>query len=276
MGGFVAYPRNIRDGVITPEKVNATRFDKFVRETFDAQPQFTAAPLGYGNPTGTTGNVNVIRTRRHQWEWHVKGAGQTILAPVFDLANGLGLNVAQDLASTEGAEHNFAGGVIAAGAPERLVNAFKVGTDDPFYAKLTFRSADAGGLNPLFFGFRLGTQAYQTALDTYTDYFGLYIVPNGAVGDISIRSKLNNAAAVNTDTTQDLADGVARTFEIRVGKTGAAKALIDGANPTVDRTSYVFDSGDVLYPVCFFLHGASAPGALYYRLYEGGYQAKRD
>lgn len=275
MGGFVAYPRNIRDGIIDQTKFNKTRLDKYVRERFDAQPSFVAAPLGYGNPAGATGNINIIRTARHQFEWHVKGAAQTILAPVYDLANGLGLNVAQDLTAAEGAEYCLSP-QIAAGAPERGGQSFKIGTHDAFGARLTVRSADAGGLNPFFFGWRLITQAYQTALDTYTDFFGFYVVPNAAVGDISLRSKLNNAAAVNTDTTMDLADNVARSFELLVSKTGVVTAKIDaGLYPTVTRTNFQFDTGDVVAPIAFFLHGAAAPGALYFQDYEGGYQAKR-
>lgn len=271
LGGMVAYPRNIRNGIITPEKFNKARIDKYVRERFDSEPTFVALPLGYGNPAGTTGAINGIKTRRHQWGWHVKGAGQTILAPVYDLANGLGLNVAQDLTAAEGAEYGFSP-QIAAGAPQRGSQSFKIGTHDPFGARLTVRAADAGGLNPFFFGFRLITQAYQTAVDTYTDFFGFYVVPNAAVGDISVRSKINDAAAVNTDTTQDLADNVPRSFEVRVSKTGVCTALLDDKPPTVTRTNFQFDTGDVVAPIAFFLHGAAAPGALYFQDYEGGYQ----
>jgi hypothetical protein len=268
MGGFLGYPRNVADGVIPPEKLNKNKNRRYTFDPFDVRPHFSLSD-GFSAPGGATGNVNLWRTNRGIYEWHVKGAGQTITAPVYDLTNGRGLDFAQDLTATEGHEVAFSPNITTLN-PERGKHSYKIGTDKGFYARLRIFLTDASGVSPFFFGFRRN-QAYQTALASYTDYAGFHLNVNGTVADIREQTQLNTGGVVTVDTTIDAVDGAFRDLEVRVTQQGRVVFILDGKIPTVTKTDFVFDTGDVVFPCSFFLHGADLSEALFYQEFEAGF-----
>jgi len=269
MGGFVGYPRNVADGVMTPQKFNKTKNRKYVFDAFDVRPIFAAA-AGHGAPVGTTGATNIMRTGVGAYEYFVLGAGQTIVAPVWDPTNGKGLDIALDAVISEGLEIAFGPNIVTAGEDRGRLN-FKIGTDKGFFARLKIYITDASGFGPFHFGFRK-VQAFQSTFTSYTDYAALELQ---ADLDILIATDLNNAGEVATDTTQNTADTSSREFEIRVTQQGAVSFLIDGLVPTVNRTNFSFDAGDVVIPFCRLLHATDVAEATFLQEFEAGYLPER-
>lgn len=260
--------RRMADGFLEPRHYANKRNRKYVFDDFSCRPQFSKSD-GNGAATGATGDINVIATNRGVYEWHVKGAGQTILVPSFDVTNGKGLDWAQDNTNTEGHEVAFSPNIVTANG-DRGHLAFVIGTDDDFFVRCKYLSSDWSGVNPIALGFRK-VQAYDTALANYTDYAVVKAVGSGTTGSLRLETNLNGGTAATTNTTQTKADDVAATFEVRVKKSGSVKFLIDGAAPTVDVSDFVFDSGDIVIPFSFFLHGADVANNLWYQEFECGY-----
>ena len=73
-------------------------------------------------------------------------------------------------------------------------------------------------------GFRKNA-AFAAALSSYTDY----AVMNVNAGAIYTQTRLASGSAVNTDSTQDVADGVSVTLEIRVNQFGVVQFLLNEA-----------------------------------------------
>lgn len=269
MGGFVAYPRNIKDETIGPQKLNKAKNRKYVFDAFDVRPTFAAA-AGHGSPAGATGSINIMRTGAGTYEYFVLGAGQTIVAPVWDPTNGKGVDIALDLTATEGLEIAFGPNIVTAGQDRGKLN-FKIGTDKSFFARLKVYITDASGFNPFHFGFRK-VQAFAATFTDYTDYAAIELQSDL---DIMISTDLNNAGEVATDTTQNTADLASREFEIRITQQGAVSFLIDGLVPTVNRTNFVFDAGDIVIPFGRLLHGTDVAEATFLQEFEAGYLPER-
>lgn len=231
-----------------PRRAYATRY---TYEEFEAIPTCHAS-AGYGNPTGTTSDVNILNTPGNKFEYHIKGT-QTILAPVFD-ANGL--NIAMDQTNNDGVE-------LTQGITARSKSAFVVGAD-AFYLAVTMRLADVSGSDDCAVGFRAAA-AYQANIDDYTDMAALNVIS----GAIKIETILNNAATVTTDTTNTWADAATKTLKVIVQKSGAVTYEIDGVAPTVT-AAFTFDSGDTVVPFLYFLHDADLMDTLYVQKWECG------
>ncbi len=266
-GGTGGFPgRILQDGGVTSAKLS-TRLRKYTYDPFDCRPKFSKSD-GYSDPTGATGDLNMFNTPYGAYEWHVKGAGQTIVAPVWDATTGLGLNFAQDLTSTEGHETLF-GSLMAAG-DARGKHAFTIGTDAPFFAQFKFRAADTSGVGYAAFGFRV-TEAYATALATYAELACIDTNTSSTSAKIQIKTNLAAAGAATVDTTQTMLDNTSRTYRLEVDGTGKVRFFVDGLFPTVTKTNFTFTAGGVVQPFFFFLHAATSPGALYYQMFECGY-----
>lgn len=264
--------RRMADGFLEPRHYANKNNRKYIFEDFSVYPRF-AARLGNGAATGATGDRNQLITNRGTYVWHVKGAGQTILVPVYDDVNGKGLDFGQDQTATEGHELMFSPNIPTAGG-DRGILGFKIGTDEAFVARLKVLLSDWSGVNPLAFGIRR-VQAEQAALASYTDYAAFKVVGSGTTGSVRLETNLNNAGAVTTDTSQTKADNVAADFRIHVGQDGKVRFWLDDGAPTVNVTNFVFDVGDIVIPFAFFLHGADLVDNLWYQEFEGGYLPKR-
>ncbi len=206
--------------------------------------------------SGATGAVNLIALGRNVMEYHVKGAGQTLIVPT--IAAG-GLLVSHDLTDDEGAEYTF-------GITSRSRLAFTVGTSAAFFLKVRLTIADVSGTDDCAVGFRKA-EAYQAAIDNYDEMAAMNVIS----GDITLETILNNAATTSTDTTDNWTDGQTKTLEIYVSAAGVVTYKIDGVAPTTV-AAFTFDNAEVVVPFFYFLHAAAAPGAIHLLSWECGYQ----
>ena len=172
------------------------------------------------------------------------------------------LDVTMDQTDNDGAHYIFGGN--NADSPF----AWTVGTHNAF-VKLQFRIADVSGTDDCAFGFAK-VQTATANLDDHTD--GAFI--NSILGDIKIETMLNNAATVTVDTTQDWADLATHTFEVQVAQDRTTRFFVDGAFPTVTK-GFLWDVGDVVIPIHFFLQATTTPGICEWLEFESGYLPKR-
>lgn len=264
-GGTGGLPgRTFQDGDFAQNKFS-TKLRKYTYTTFQAQGAYSA-PNGYGNPTGTAGDSNVGLIPAQLGgslpiEYFIMGT-QTLLAPAFSAT---GLDFSLDQTNNDGVQVAF-GGRSARGK-----HAYTVGSEPlPFFARLTFKLSDVSGSDDCAFGF-FKNQAGTANFDDYTDAAVLNMIS----GDIKIETILNNAATVTVDTTQDWADAATHTLEVEVAMDGTAKFFIDAAFPTVTKTNFVFDTGDVILPMWFYMQDATSPGTAEFTLFESGYRIPR-
>lgn len=161
----------------------------------------------------------------------------TVDAPEID-ANGV--NYECDDTDDDGVQWVMA----RAGSKGRdLVNQFTVG-EHAFYAKLTMDIGTVGSTDDCHFGFRLKSQAFQTAVSSYTDFASM----NVDNGDVKIETNINNGGVSPTDSTDDVTNDSVHTYEVYVAKSGAVTFKLDGADPTVNTHTATFDAGDVVTP----------------------------
>jgi hypothetical protein len=273
--GAAAYPRNIGDEVIGYKHISPT-LRKYILERFDVPVAgFTAGANATAFASGTTGATNILVSGPYAHEYFVLGAGQTVTTPVLDVTSGRGLNIAQDLTATEGSSWLFGGytdGVASATAPlTRSKGSFVVGYDKGFFLRVKFLAVDASGLNPLAFGFRKA-QAHQTALGSFTDYACVKAVVNATVADLSVETRLNSGTVATVATGQSVADNVANEVLVAVGIDGVARFFVNGVLQT---TRFTMDTGDVVRPFGYLIHGAASPGATFIQEIEFGYSKER-
>jgi hypothetical protein len=261
----MSWPRRKLDGGVADQTIfSSTRYRKFVRDYFGGQPVFTAE-IGYGNPAGTTGATNKMHTPQCTYDYHIKGAGQTLLAPSWDAASGLLFGL--DLTDNEGVE-------ISAGIGLLDLGSFTIGTDRGFYAKTQIKIADVSGTDEFLFGFRKN-QAYQTAHTSYTDYAALGITTAAATADIIQKTRLNSGTAGTVDTTLNWADTETHTLEVAVKDDGYVRFKVDDAEPPVSKTNFVFDTGDVVNWFLFWLYATTTPAAVHAKYFEFGFSPRR-
>lgn len=268
---LISRPDNVADGVILPQHFNKLRWSENFYEPFDVAPRFSNQ-LGNGAATGATGDINELHTRINTFEWHVLGAGQTILVPVYDRVNGKGIDFGQDQTISEGHQLRFGPNIVTAGN-DRARGFFKIGTDKAFYGKIKINTSDASGLGPFVFGL-FKAQAYQTALTSYTDFAVFNCTVNTTFADIQIKTSV--ASVVTTvGTTRTWLDNESHTFEIRVTQAGVVTFILDGLVPTVTRSGFSFASGAFVQFGTFFLHAADLADNLWYQEAEGGFLGLR-
>ncbi len=228
----------------------AQRRHRWAHEEFMEEPHVYTATDDNGAPTGTTGNVNICDTGQYRFEYVILGAGQTIVRPV--LATDGGYDWGMDQTATEGCEINFAS--LKQGHPRM----FKIGTDPSFYARFRFTMEDASGYD-LFFGFRKN-QAYQTAVETYTDFALIRVLgdSSSAAAAVTTVTNLNDATdSTVTTTASTVADAADTELEVRViGR--RAMFLFNGAQ--IGQTTFDFDLTDWVIPVAFLLHTTDVGG----------------
>ena len=227
--------------------------DRYTLETFESDP-VTSGKAG-GAATGATGDENVMNFGSNAFEYHMLGAGQTILAPSLVAT---GLLVTLDQINDEGIE-------ITQGILARSKMAFVVGTDS-FFFKLNFTIADVTGTDDCAVGFR-SAEAYDAAIATYNDSAVLNMIS----GNITIETVVGGAGAVVTDTLDNWVDTETHTLAVFVDKGGVVTYEIDGAAPTTI-AAYTFVDGATLIPFFYFLHAAVAPGDVIFHSWECGLQ----
>lgn len=242
------------------DKVHQRMMDsKNTYETFDTNPVMVKAQ-GLGACTGTTGNVNLLRTTYNSFEWHVKGT-QTILTPTL-VTNGL--DISQDLTAADGVEYTQ--GILS-----RSRSCFTIGTSPAFYCKARILIPDVSGTAECAFGFRK-QEAYTANIDDYNDM----AVINTQGTAIRIETILTNAATVTTNTTQTIADGNYIEIMVLVSATGVVTYKLGVDTPAVEAptqtAAYTFTNALNVIPFFFFLHGADIAESTCLQLWEVGYQ----
>lgn len=229
------------DGVFYPDAVIDT-FDSGILCFNDA---------GYGDPTGTTGDVNRILSGPNYYEYHIKGT-QTIVAPTWGAS---GMDIGMDQTDNDGVE-------LTNGITARSKAAYTVGTDDCYF-ETTINVADVSGTDDLCIGFRKQA-AYAANVDDYTDAAYFQIVGTA----MNIETILNNAATSTTAITNTVADGVSVTLRVEV-RSGVTWFYINGAAPST-QVNFTFDTGDVIMPFIFFLHSTDVAGIVNVSQWECG------
>jgi hypothetical protein len=247
------------------ESINAVKFTDDILESgagfYDGSMQPSCSALnGYSDPGGSTGNTNrafLPGPLGFVAQYHVKGAGQTLLGPLLDTA-GKGLDISQDQTDDEGVEYVF--GTINSNSPF----AWTVGTHNGFL-EVRFEIADVSGTDDCAVGLRK-LEAFQANVDDYDEAAFLNVIS----GDIKIETILNNAATSTTDTTQNWTDG--ETHTLRVDLVGRVVTFsIDGLPPTATAT-FNFDSAEVVVPFMFFLQATTSPGKVWWKHVKVGRQ----
>jgi len=197
---------------------------------------------GVSAPTGTEGNVNVIKTERNSLYWTVLGT-QTIVAPNFQAA---GLDLVQDAGDNDGAEYNLSP-FPTAGAG-RAKCRFVARTDE-FFIRVRASSGDVSDTDEFLVGFRLA-EAFQPDYLDYNTWSYLGISASAATAAINSVTELNAGGAVTTATGSTWADNATHTLEVRINSAGVALFLVDGTfvGITQPTTQFQWDSGDVVIP----------------------------
>lgn len=208
-----------------------------------------------GLPTGATGDENTMYIPDHaggaSFEYHVLGAGQTILTPQWTTS---GLLITQDAADDEGTE-------IAASVESLCPHQYVVGQQEcSFTFELT--AGDITDLNPFAAGFRK-KEAFQADYNDYDELAAFAIEDAaGATKVISLVSILNGNATVTDDTTFSMSEALVR-FEIRVDLDGVVTFFINNVEYTdAQTTAFSFDAGEVIIPFIYHLVEGAADPAL--------------
>jgi len=180
--------RSLGDGIVGPEKLSVSqRYKRYFYEPFVQEPfSWTITTDGYGDPTGTTGNVNGIHTGFNNFTWVVLGT-QTIVVPAITTDHVYNFGIDQTLA--DGFELNPSTVVVTNATYQHPLH-YKVGTDEAYF-RLLFSAEDISGAD-LHVGFRK-VEAYQTAVGTYTDYAAIRVLGDStsAAGAIAVWKTLD-------------------------------------------------------------------------------------
>ena len=241
--------RQFTDGQFGGRKfASSVRERSYQYEPCNVQPVLTGV-LGSGDPAGTTGAQGRAIFPGGDVLMHVKGAGQTVLGPWYEGAEGM-LNVAGDVANAEGYEYVFNGGLAAVGR-----HFLEVGVGNPIFARLGLRIETVAGTSDCAFGFR-AADAFTANLDDYDDF----AVINVQAGDVFIETNTAGAGTVSTDSGLNWLDDETHDVMLIVGNAagqgdGYTQFFLDGAQISV--LPHTFADALVLVPWAFHLQNAT-------------------
>lgn len=249
--------RALDDEVISPQKLVPNMHGAgYMHVVFPSHTPNCVGLLGYDDPTGLTGNTNFAHFGGFyggQASYHIKGAGQTILAPTQNGTTGR-LDAGLDDATAVGVEY-ILGGVLNANNP---LGGTVGGTRGNRFLRWKFGLDDASEAAECAIGFRLG-EASQALLDDYNDM----VVINIQAGVVNIETIVGDATTVTTPFPRisAVADNDVVTCEVRMkggkptfiftnhtqGESGDFQ--VADAESLVDAVAYV--------PFFYFLQGAA-------------------
>jgi hypothetical protein len=219
----------------------------------NATPQTQA----YGDPTGATGDVNVLHLRDSAWYYSILGAGQTKLAPSLNGSLGA-IDIGLDVDVSEGVEY-------IPGALTQAKNPFAVtiGTSPNAGFRATLRVTDITGLAELALGWRKA-ENFQALIDNYDEMAAI----NVQLGTVNRETILNGAATVTVDTGETVVNDTSFSLEVRLVGRGARMFLND--EELSIGAAFNFDVGEVVVPFLHFLQAGGANSGLYAYDYEVG------
>lgn len=226
---------------------------QYTYDNFISNPASSA--LGGGAASGTTGAVNILTTNTTAYEYHVLGAGETILAPsIASISTGVSaLNPELDVTNNEGIE-------LCAGILSSNRNAFQIASSKAFFFRTRMKIGTVAHTDDCAMGFRKA-EAYQANIDDYADMAVLNVI----TGNINIETIVGSASTVTTDTTDNWADGETKDLEVDVDATGAVTYSINGSAPTVT-AAYSFTSGLTVLPFFYLLHDSTNTNVINFSL----------
>jgi len=213
--------------------------------------QLTLASGGTGAAAGSDNNVN-------QWQF-ANGAQLECIASAANAdivpakTAGVGLVIPMDDAANDGIE------VIVSDSLNSTGPCFTVGTDAAFRVDLKVKIPDVSDYDVACVGFRKqeafcdAIQADGEVITKYEDIAAL----NVNLGNIDTCTRLNAGTGVDTDTTDNWADGATKTLSVLVSAAGVATFQIDGAAPTTNTNTLTFLNGEVLIPFMAFTKAAT-------------------
>ena len=234
--------RSIRDQAIVPRHLHADLFaGKYFKQNWPSVAPTASGVNGYAAPAGTTGATNFAHLRGlapMTAAYHIKGAGQTILAP-FEVAAGLDAGLDQTLA--EGVEYVFGDKLIAANPFSTTIEAQ---ASYPKILRLRLSASVVANAAECAIGFRKA-EAFQANFDDYDELAAL----NMQVGVVNIETILNGVGPATVDTGETMANAVARTLEVwLMGR--ELRFFVDGVQ---FKSTFNFDVGEVVVPFMFWL-----------------------
>lgn len=187
-----------------------------------------------------------------------------------------GLNLGLDATGGDGVAVDLGYGASASEI-DNCRGRFVIGTDQDFYLRVRLEIGDVSDTSMCAVGF-VGNAAGWTD-DGNLDTYGNYAALNVDGGTINIETRLNTGTASVTSTTDTVADwsstGNVVDLEVRVSSAGAVNFLINGAEPTVDVTSFTFDSTDVVNAVFILISDVDSDPGVVLHEWESGYLSSR-
>lgn len=211
--------------------------------------------------TGATGDTDLLRTGSNVFEYHIKGAGQTIICPTLTAA---GIDIALDETNTEGVE------ITSGIATLQVPYAYTVGTSGAFQFCATATIDDASGASNFLVGFRKA-EAYQADEASYADYALIGTVGTANPNTIQIETEIAGGGTTTTDTTNTWADNASKTLCVKVSSAGVVTYTINGAAPTAT-AAYTFANALTVIPTIYFLHGGDVANTVTLQTFEAGIQ----
>jgi hypothetical protein len=244
MGRYGTTRRHIAEGAIAPGKLHAAlRDNSYLYEPFNTQIQATDVD-GFSAPTGATGDLNFLHTKKASHLYAIKGAGQTLVAPQIDATNG-GLLAGLDVVAAEGVEY-VPGSMQTNKNPLSLT----IGTNPDSFIKLVARLGTVANGAEVAVGWRKA-EAQQALIDDYDEAAFL----NVQAGNVFTETILNNAATVSADTIINAVNAVNFTLEVRT-KGRYVEFYVNGVRKQPAAAQFRFDAGEILVPFIHFLQGA--------------------
>ena len=196
------------------------------------------------------------------------------------LSRARGLQVLIDSSGDDGYAMDLGHGVFGSEIANAK-SAFVIGTDEDFFLRVRLEIGTVAAADQVAVGFVGGvTGESGWPVDGDLDTYGNYAVLNVDAGTVNIETRLNTGTASVTATGTSIVDftttGDVYDLEVRVAKGGAVNFLINGAEPSVDVTGFVFDSTDTVNAVFMVLADASDddPDIIIHE-WESGYLSSR-
>ena len=234
---------------------------RYFKQVFPGALPIGGGPLGHGDPTGATGDENILQFRGPMGPmdagYHINGAGQTLLAPANDASAGY-LLAGLDVVAAEGVEY-LPGQMLS------VHNPFAVKCGDVDYpasfVRLKAVIATVANVAECAVGWHKA-EAYQANLDDYDELACLNIL----AGDLKQETIINGAGTVTTDTGTNVTDALTFTLESQVhGR--RVRNLYNGVD--VSAPLFDFDADEIVLPFIFFLQGGAGSAFGWYELEVG-------
>ncbi len=225
---------------------------RYTYETFDQRP-LQIDDGGFGTPTGTKSDINILRQEKNGFEWYVIATQTTVL---FPWTAALGLDLELDNTANDGLE--ITQGI---GAQSRM--RFTSKTDAMFF-EVELKLTDVSEISELAVGFRKA-EAYDQAIDDYNDMACFNI----QAGTVNTETILNDGSTTTTNTTETWGDTAQKTLRVEVHVDGTVHYQIAGSAPSTV-AAFTFDTDDVLIPFLHLVAGSTSHDNVYLTLWEAG------